>query len=215
MECKDGYCDLKNVKTTGNNELPIPTDSSGWYVYGADWCYYCRNAKKELKKRNVAFKYIKVGKHGGPETVRSKLYDFVGDYKTIPLVFWNKYFVGGYTELLKYNPPKTTEQKTTELKTTEIKKVICGGLSGIFDATDDVKKLCNTVKSEVIKEIKFTTFEPINYKVQVVAGVNYFVKVKLDDIEYTHLRIHNSLKNETSLHSLQYPKKQYDKIEYF
>ena len=42
----------------------------------------------------------------------------------------------------------------------------------------------------------YTTFEPISYTTQVVAGTNYLVKVKVGDNKYVHIKIWKRLPHE-------------------
>ena len=50
---------------------------------------------------------------------------------------------------------------------------------------------------------------------QVVAGMNYFVKVHIGDDKNVHLRIYRDFKGNVSLHSHQGEKSHEDLIEYF
>ena len=49
MECKDGVCYIKNNNIDNDNgksnNLPLPSNNSGWLIYGANWCKFCNNAK--------------------------------------------------------------------------------------------------------------------------------------------------------------------------
>ena len=58
------------------------------------------------------------------------------------------------------------------------------------DADDEVKQLANEIKAQVEerRNEKFTTFEAVKYKTQVVAGVIYKLKVKVGDDKYLHIR---------------------------
>ncbi|NXL46495.1 CYTB protein, partial [Podilymbus podiceps] len=61
-------------------------------------------------------------------------------------------------------------------------------------------------------------FKAIIYKTQVVAGINYFIKVQVSDAEYVHLRVFQSLpdKNQDpSLVSFQTGKTRDDPLTYF
>ncbi|NXE95191.1 CYTX protein, partial [Menura novaehollandiae] len=62
------------------------------------------------------------------------------------------------------------------------------------------------------------TFEAIKYRSQVVAGVNYFIKVQLSDTEYVHLRVFQGLPQENpgpTLVSYQTGKTRDDPLTYF
>ncbi|KAF2073265.1 hypothetical protein CYY_005427 [Polysphondylium violaceum] len=82
--------------------------------------------------------------------------------------------------------------------------------------TEEVKQAVEEVKPQVETKLSKTycVFEPISYKKQVVAGVNYFVKVKTND-GYVHLRIFRDLKDHPTLKSIQQGKTLEDDITYF
>jgi len=54
-----------------------------------------------------------------------------------------------------------------------------------------------------------------NFFFQVVAGMNYFVKVHVGDQKHVHLRIYRHFSGTVSLHSHQTDKTHEDAIEYF
>ncbi|NXA05880.1 CYTA protein, partial [Sapayoa aenigma] len=61
-------------------------------------------------------------------------------------------------------------------------------------------------------------FTAIVYKTQVVAGVNYFIKVQVWDTEYVHLKVFQGLPHENqgpSLVSFQTGKTRDDPLTYF
>uniref|UniRef100_A0A8C6J391 Uncharacterized protein n=1 Tax=Melopsittacus undulatus TaxID=13146 RepID=A0A8C6J391_MELUD len=61
-------------------------------------------------------------------------------------------------------------------------------------------------------------FKAIVYKTQVVAGINYFIKVQVSDTEYVHLRVFQSLPQENqgpSLDGYQTGKTKDDPLTYF
>ena len=58
---------------------------------------------------------------------------------------------------------------------------LCGGISDSDEqATPEIQGLVSQIKAEVIGKMNATleVFEAISYKSQVVAGRNYFVKVR-------------------------------------
>ncbi|NXC30144.1 CYTX protein, partial [Campylorhamphus procurvoides] len=61
-------------------------------------------------------------------------------------------------------------------------------------------------------------FTAIAYKTQVVAGINYLIKVQVSSTEYAHLRVFQSLPHENqgpSLVSFQTGKTRDDPLTYF
>lgn len=75
-----------------------------------------------------------------------------------------------------------------------------GGVTDAKPATDEIQTLIDSVKDSVsssitgAKKTKLHPFKAVSYKTQVVAGLNYFVKVAIDDgNEYIHLRVFRPL----------------------
>lgn len=65
---------------------------------------------------------------------------------------------------------------------------------------------------------KFEVFQATEFKSQVVAGINYFVKVHVGNDEFLHLRIFKSLPHESkplTLASYQSKKTKHDELAYF
>lgn len=78
--------------------------------------------------------------------------------------------------------------------------VMCGGVGDARDATVEVQQIADSVKSYVEhsvsshKKEKLHPYKAVSYKSQVVAGVNYFIKMEIDGgKEYLHLRVHRPL----------------------
>jgi len=67
-------------------------------VYGKDDCPYCARAKEELQLRGIPFDYVnlvEVGKTAAEVTGRK-------DAKTVPQIYVDGNYVGGYNELMAY-----------------------------------------------------------------------------------------------------------------
>ena len=110
--CNDKMCYLDTGKQSipsGNRptNFPFPSKNSGWVVYGAEWCKYCKNAVTLLGKSDVSFVYydINIISIGGTDNLTYNLKPLIGDYNTIPIIFYNDVFIGGYTDLLKHFTP--------------------------------------------------------------------------------------------------------------
>ncbi|KFO06837.1 Cystatin-A, partial [Balearica regulorum gibbericeps] len=61
-------------------------------------------------------------------------------------------------------------------------------------------------------------FEAIEYRTQVVAGINYFIKVRVSDDNYVHIKVFQSLPHENqgpSLVGFQTGKTRDDPLTYF
>ncbi|XP_066472205.1 cystatin-B-like [Tiliqua scincoides] len=98
--------------------------------------------------------------------------------------------------------------------------MLVGGTSEAKPATPDIQELADLVKPQIEqKENKsYPTFKAVEYKTQVVAGTNYFIKVDVGQGEYMHLRVLQPLphlKEQPSLSDYQTGKKESDPLNYF
>ena len=81
-----------------------------------------------------------------------------------------------------------------------------GGPSAAKPADDTIRQIVNEIRPKVEETLNatYTIYEPVSYKTQVVAGTNFFVKVKVDGDSYIHLKIFRPLPcNGTELKLLQ------------
>lgn len=72
-------------------------DDNRTIVYGKAWCPWCMKAKEELTLQGIIFDYVdleEVGKTAKEVTGR--------DVKTVPQIYIEGKYVGGYEELMKY-----------------------------------------------------------------------------------------------------------------
>ncbi|XP_065532271.1 cystatin-B-like [Lathamus discolor] len=98
--------------------------------------------------------------------------------------------------------------------------MLCGGASAVRPATGETQQIVDEVKSQLEeKEGKtFDVFTAVEFKTQVVAGTNYFIKVHVGNDEFMHLRVFRSLPHENkplSLHSYQSSKTKHDELSFF
>ncbi|KFU86442.1 Stefin-C, partial [Chaetura pelagica] len=98
--------------------------------------------------------------------------------------------------------------------------VVPGGLSETQPATPEIQRIVDAVKQQF--EIRVNKichiFTAIVYRAQVVAGINYFIKVQVADDDYVHLRVFQALPHENqgpSLVSFQTGKTRDDPLTYF
>lgn len=91
---------------------------------------------------------------------------------------------------------------------------MCGGFTQNKPMDDEVKAIANEMKPKVETAMNktFGVYEPVCYKTQVVAGVNYSIKVKVDGGKYLHMKIFKPLPcngtelellNQTDGHTLE------------
>ncbi|GFN99280.1 cystatin-b [Plakobranchus ocellatus] len=98
--------------------------------------------------------------------------------------------------------------------------MMCGGTSDAKPADAEIQTLIETVREQSEEQAakKHDLFKAIEYKTQVVAGTNYFVKVQVSDSEFIHLRIFKALPHVNALPKLagqQLGKSGEDALEYF
>lgn len=67
-------------------------------VWSKDNCTFCDQAKALLEQRNIAYEERKIG-HGFS---REDLLEAVPTARTVPQIFVNNNYIGGFTELRKY-----------------------------------------------------------------------------------------------------------------
>jgi glutaredoxin len=67
-------------------------------IWSKDFCGYCENAKTLLKQKGISYEERKIG--GG--YTKEQLLESVPTAKTVPQIFLDGKYIGGYTELKKY-----------------------------------------------------------------------------------------------------------------
>ncbi|XP_068921015.1 cystatin-A1-like [Petaurus breviceps papuanus] len=98
--------------------------------------------------------------------------------------------------------------------------MMTGGLSETKSATPEIQDMVDEVKPQFEKKSneKYDTFEAIEYKTQVVAGIIYYVKVHLGGDQYVHLKILKPLPHTgepVELLDYQTGKTKDDEVTYF
>ncbi|XP_068022124.1 cystatin-B-like [Melanerpes formicivorus] len=98
--------------------------------------------------------------------------------------------------------------------------MMTGGLSETKPATPEVQHIADQVKPQFESKVNrtFDIFKAIVYRTQVVAGLNYFIKVQVSDDDYVHLRVFEALPHENQgprLHAFQTGKTRDDPLTYF
>lgn len=67
-------------------------------VWSSPNCAYCKNAKSELAKRGIEFEERMIG----VGWTKDQLLEAVPNARTVPQIFIDGTYVGGYTELMGY-----------------------------------------------------------------------------------------------------------------
>ncbi|XP_075053541.1 cystatin-A1-like [Mixophyes fleayi] len=95
-----------------------------------------------------------------------------------------------------------------------------GGLGAVKPADDAVKCICAKMKKKVEEKTgrSFSTFDAVEYKIQTVAGKNYFIKIHAGSEQYIHICVYEPLPSadqEMSLTDVQLDKTKEDEIKHF
>ncbi|KAG7224897.1 hypothetical protein INR49_014813 [Caranx melampygus] len=125
-------------------------------------------------------------------------------------------------DLLKLAPVKTDSSGFAHLFVTmEQTKMpmMCGGTGQVHDATEEVQKICDSMKphAEAKTGKNFEVFTAKKYKTQVVSGTNFFIKVHVGGDDHVHLRVWRQLPcngGQLELTSLQENKGHHDPLEF-
>ncbi|KAK1344286.1 hypothetical protein QTO34_014851 [Cnephaeus nilssonii] len=75
-----------------------------------------------------------------------------------------------------------------------------GGWSDTEPATAEIQAIADKVKAQLEEKEnkKYPTFKATEYKSQVVAGTNYFIKVQVEDDDFVHIQVFESLPQENN-----------------
>ncbi|KAI5182104.1 Cystatin-B [Manis pentadactyla] len=97
---------------------------------------------------------------------------------------------------------------------------LCGGLSTTEPATAEIQAIVDQVRSQLEEREnkKYTVFKAVEFKSQVVEGTNYFIKVQVDDDDFMHIRVYESLPHTNkplALTNYQTHKARHDELAYF
>ncbi|XP_061494103.1 cystatin-B-like [Rhineura floridana] len=96
----------------------------------------------------------------------------------------------------------------------------CGGTTEAQAATAETQQIVQEVKPQVEEKEgrSFEVFNAVEFKTQIVAGINYFIKVHVGNDEFLHIRVFKSLPHENkplALNSYQSQKGKHDELAYF
>lgn len=97
----------------------------------------------------------------------------------------------------------------------------CGGLAAVREKDDEVSEVVSKVKPQLEEQSgrKFELLDVIHYRTQVVAGKNYFAKVKAREVggaeQIVHLRVWKTLSGALELSAYQLNLGAGDELKYF
>jgi len=96
--------------------------------------------------------------------------------------------------------------------------MICGGTGESKEATAEVQELVNGLRGELEKEASGNmapgNLEATHFKTQVVAGTNYFVRVRDTSGSHFHLRIYKHFSGTVQLSGVK-PATEEEELVYF
>jgi glutaredoxin 3 len=69
-------------------------------IYTTSYCPYCQAAKNLLTSKGLSFEEIKLD---NDSELRQKISQQNGNYRTVPMIFVDNKFIGGFTDLEKMN----------------------------------------------------------------------------------------------------------------
>merc|ERR1712154_605342 len=112
-------------------------------------------------------------------------------------------------------------QKSNDDKKEQYKPMVCGGTMN-KEIDDNIRSIAAKIKDAVInkaksddKNCKFEEFTPIQAKSQVVAGINWFLKIRTAKNAFIHIRVWAKLNKEYEISAIQYNKAEDDPLGYF
>eukprot|EP00483_Globobulimina_turgida_P006296 UN06306 len=121
----------------------------------------------------------------------------------------------------KINKDKNEDQKEEKQ---QHQPMVCGGAMN-KDIDDNIKQITATIKDIVINKAKsdnendtfviFDEFTPIQAKSQVVAGINWFLKIRTSKNSFIHVKVWAKLNKEYELSAIQYNKAETDPLTPF
>ena len=95
--------------------LPTPI-LNGYTIYGITNCKYCKLAKELLSTSNESILYVNIEQYlDDYKLIFSNIDKISNDQKTVPIIFYNNNFIGGYDDLQKLNSSKETNTNFDEI----------------------------------------------------------------------------------------------------
>eukprot|EP00928_Gymnodinium_smaydae_P084839 TRINITY_DN6810_c0_g2_i1.p1 TRINITY_DN6810_c0_g2~~TRINITY_DN6810_c0_g2_i1.p1 ORF type:complete len:455 (-),score=142.53 TRINITY_DN6810_c0_g2_i1:169-1533(-) len=180
------------------------------------------DAKAALAEAMTALKEAKVVL----KTAKSAVDSFEADRKRMTealdkakakLLQFQEGALAAFRDLRESAPPPPVVEPAPEVEPRS-----CGGTGDENPADDDVRSLIAPLQAGAEAKAQeqgwngtFAEFEAVSYKTQVVAGMNYFVKVKVGPSDYVHLRIYKHFSGSSELSSVKVGCSAEEPISYF
>ncbi|XP_048743888.1 cystatin-A-like [Ostrea edulis] len=97
-----------------------------------------------------------------------------------------------------------------------------GGLGKTKPATPEIQELVDSMRGDILRKLppgyaggQDLLLNAHSYRQQVVAGMNYFIKIETGHMRFIHVRIYKDLDDVASVFGVQLQKSREDSIEYF
>ncbi|KAI5941340.1 cystatin-B-like [Manis javanica] len=95
-----------------------------------------------------------------------------------------------------------------------------GGWSSTEPATGEIQAIADQVRSQLEEREnkKYAVFKAVEFKSQLVAGMNFIIKVQVDDDDFMHIRVYESLPHTNkplALTNYQTHKARHDELAIF
>lgn len=68
-------------------------------IYGASWCSWCKKARELVERLELEYEYHDIEDGVNGDALSKLLAESDKTAKTIPQIWWNGNYVGGYAEL--------------------------------------------------------------------------------------------------------------------
>lgn len=88
--------------------LQVPNENDEWTIYGASWCPPCRKVKTYFTDNKIDFVYHSVDDN--VTEVIQFLAEHTNEYKSIPMIFNRRKFIGGASDVITLLEDKAIEK---------------------------------------------------------------------------------------------------------
>lgn len=86
----------------------INTNTNTYLIFGLSTCGYCKKTLAYMKEKNLQYKYYEMDKYYEffipilEKLIKlNPLLQINPEHRTFPVIFYNKKFIGGYSDLIK------------------------------------------------------------------------------------------------------------------
>jgi len=92
---------------------------------------------------------------------------------------------------------------------------MCGGVGETKKGDQEAQQIIDSVRADLESKSgkSFSKYEAHSYSTQVVAGTNFFVKVRISESEFAHITVYRPLSGKSSLESFVLGKTEADQLQ--